>query len=323
MALLHLRTRATGPYLQENLNAYKILDQAGQEVLTVVMAIGGQTKRQFLAVNSADYVMEDYSLSLSQWPSWNNLFLLDCELHLQQSQEAPRTEEPQFRHCVNHPLKNYISQVESIIGSLYGDIALSFCDLTLIFISDIGGFINAIDVLCRWMYRALNAAYLTQANVFLVIDESSIKENNLWLNLATTMLSTLRKSQPHATYTLTEVMHFSRQCFDIKIKGREEVYTYLCSNMRAKLRHRRSMGLEFSAAQWKYLFRSAIVRHAMKPSLPFDLITATRISYPLPGKAGENISDFLRACGRQDVDHPQVIASALVMNAFPQDMPGK
>ncbi|KAL7908047.1 hypothetical protein GGI35DRAFT_486180 [Trichoderma velutinum] len=245
------------------------------------MAIGGQAKRQFLSATSVDYAMEDYSLSLSQWPSWNDLFLLDFE---------------------------------SIMGGFYGDIAMYFCDLTLIFISDIGSFVNAINVLYRWMYRVLAAPYLTQANVFLVIDKGSIKEKIFWTDLATAMLSILHKSQPHVAYTLTEVMHLSRQCFNLKIKDQEEVYNYLCLNMRAKSGHCWSIGLDFSAAQWKYLFQSAIAQHATRPSLPFDLITATRISYPLPRKAEENITDFLQACGRQDVDHAQVIASALVMD---------
>ncbi|KAL7903719.1 hypothetical protein GGI35DRAFT_492342 [Trichoderma velutinum] len=252
MPELNSRTRAAGPYLQENLNA--------------------QAKRQFLSETLMHYAVEDYSLSLLQWP------------------------------------KN-ILQVKSIIGGLYSNITLYFCDLTLIFVLDIRGFANAINVLYQWMFRALAAAYLTQANVFL-------------LDLATAMLSKLRKAQPQSAYTLTEVIYLSCQCFNLKIKNREEVYNYLCLNMRAKSGLRRSIGLDFLAAQWKYLFRSVIKQHVTRPFLPFDLITVTRISYPLPRKAGETITDFLQACGRQAVDHAQVIASALVMDAFPHDMLG-
>ncbi|KAL7917354.1 hypothetical protein ACQKWADRAFT_325915 [Trichoderma austrokoningii] len=310
-------------YLLENTASYRVLDQMGEERPPVVMAIGGKEKRRFLSNFFINYLMVNYSLALKRWPGQNSKLLLDCELHLSPKEETPQiVEARQHSQWVHHPLKGVSHDVEVASFGLYRIISSNLCDITLIFISDIGSMSNVVHLLSRWVLSAMTEEDLTPTEIFLILNELGLySADALWHEIAASVLSKKRSSELHMTSTLAEIKQFSRRCFRIRFLTQEELYKCYCSNALATPSHRKELGLEFSAIQWKFLFRSAIAQYASQPFFPFNIIAATRISYPLPKKLVDNITGFVQACSHQGINSVRVIASALVLDAFPSNMP--
>ena len=91
---LQLRSSAPGlpgPYLLENHAVYQYLRDLGATQLSIIMAIGGAKKRQWLAdyaLLAVDYEENEHSIAFACLQ--DDVLLLDCELHLQIDQALPR-----------------------------------------------------------------------------------------------------------------------------------------------------------------------------------------------------------------------------------------
>ena len=71
-----------GPYLQENILPYQLLDEIGTAKLTVIIAIGSQNKREFFSSYPKRHLTEKCTVFLTEYAGFNRALLLDCELHL-------------------------------------------------------------------------------------------------------------------------------------------------------------------------------------------------------------------------------------------------
>lgn len=311
--------------LLENLASYRLLDQMGESKPSVVMAIGGEEKRRFLSNFFKDCLMPNYSLALTHWTYQSNRLLLDCELHLSPKEETHQTRDGcQYSQWIHHSLNGVSHDAEVASLGLYRVISSSLCDMTLMFVSDIGSMNKVVHILSRWALSAMAEEDLIQTKIFLILNEAELySADALWFELATTILSDIRSSEPLMARTFSEIKHFSHRCFRISLLTQEELFNCFCSNASATATHRKNLGLEFSAMQWKCLFRSAITQYAAQPLFPFNLIAATRIFYPLPKKLVDHIADFVQACSHEGIDSIRVIASALALDAFPSNMPSK
>ncbi|KAK5997515.1 hypothetical protein PT974_02878 [Cladobotryum mycophilum] len=323
--LLQLRAGGSGlqgPYLQENLAPYKILDQMDIQKPTVIMAVGGQVKRNFLSLFPIGYPTEKYTISLTPWPNQHRRLLLDCELHLQPDDGMSRIlGGPQPGHYTYHLLKDSAHRAASIAHYIYTNILPGFCDLVLLFVPDIGGYKGAINYLLHWMQTAMAKGCSTRANVVLVFGgDDAIEEDAVRFELTSVMLCQLRKSEPQAPHTFAKIKQISHECFAISAVNLEDLHRLLCSKIAVGAAHRAKLGLDFSAVHWKALLRSAIAHHISQPSLPFNMVTAARVSYPLPTRMEDHLADFLQVCTDQPLNCTRVIASALVMDAFPPNM---
>jgi hypothetical protein len=310
-------------YLLENTASYRLLDQMGEKRPSVVMAIGGKEKRRFLSRFFINYSMVNNSLALTRWPGQSSRLLLDCELHLSPSaEETPQTTE-EYSQWTHHPLKGVSHNVEVASLGLYRVISSSLSDITLIFVSDIGSINKVVHLLSRWALSAMTEEDLIQTKIFLILNEAKLySADALWFELTTSILSELRSSEPLMARTFAQIKQFSRRFFRISLLSQEELYNCFCSKASATATHRKNLGLEFSATQWKFLFRSAIAQYTAQPFFPFNIIAATRISYPLPKNLVDYIAGFVEACSHQGIDSVRLIASALVLDAFPSNMPG-
>ncbi|PTB43827.1 hypothetical protein M441DRAFT_43962 [Trichoderma asperellum CBS 433.97] len=311
-------------YLLENMASYRLLDQMGEKRPSVVMAIGGKEKKRFLSNFFMDYSMVNYSLALARWPSQSSRLLLDCELQLSPKEETPQTIEGcQYNQWIHHPLKGVSHDVEVASLGLYKVISSSLCDITLIFVSDIGSMKKVVHLLSRWALSAMAEEDIIQTKIFLILDEAELySADALWFELTTSILSEMRSSEPLMARTFAEIKQLSHRCFRISFLTQEELCNCFCFDASATATHRKNLGLEFSATQWKFLFRSAIAQYAAQPFFPFNIIAATRILHPLPTKLVDHITGFVQACSHQGIDSIRVIASALVLDAFPSNMPG-
>jgi hypothetical protein len=311
-------------YLLENMASYRLLDQMGEKRPSVIMAIGGKEKRRFLSNFFMDNFMVNYSLALTRWPGQSSRLLLDCELHLSPKEETPQTIEGcHYSQWIHHPLKGVSHEIEAASLGLYRVISSSLCDITLIFVSDIGGMNKVIHLLSRWALSAMAEEDIIQTKIFLILNEAEFySADALWFELTACILSKMRSSEPLKARTFAEIKQFSHRCFRISFLTQKELCNCFCSDTSATATHRKNLGLEFSAAQWKFLFRSAIAQYAAQPFVPFNIIAATRISYPLPKNLVDHIAGFVKACSDRGIDSVRVIASALALDAFPSNMPG-
>ena len=326
--LLQLRSNAPGmpgPYLLENIAPYQVFDSLGR--FNSILAIGGQSKARHLEISfsQTDGVERRNAVTLDQ--VGDDLILFDCELHSQPDTTILRvTQEPQCGSTNLHPLKSAPRRVAEIAWGIYSGLLSPFSDVVLIFVSDVGGLSPVIDFLTVWLHRAMFKVsyYPVTPHVILIADEGEprIQMPEIYNRLISKVAAHLRVADPLRGYSAKDIRQVISNCLrlstfsvhdgsirDVAEKELEKVHV-----------QRIAKRWDFSAVHTRELLHLAVAQYAERPWAFFDFIAASRHKYPLPNRLNISVTSFLRNFSVVSNDEVSLVASALVLDAYPTQM---
>lgn len=322
--LIELKASAPGlpgPYLQENLAPYRAIDILETNRLQVVTVIGGLQKRTTILryFGLSRQSAAEYSVALGPQPGNSNTMFLDCELHLQPDSSIKKINGGyQPGHLRYHLLQQPVDTAHGLACSFYYNALSLFSDIIVLFVSDIGGLERVIDVLCYWMREGIEKHHQHQTCILLVFGNGNEIRNEVVMGrLEIAMLHRLRATNAKTRYTLSQMQRIQKRLFNIDIIRQTE--NFVGAIDRALLRStvdRAEIGLHFSPANWKFLFQGATAQFGAQKGSDIDLISASRLHYPVPRYLSDCLIDVLKSC-EDNRELPYIIASALVMDAFP------
>ncbi|KAL7940750.1 hypothetical protein V8C42DRAFT_361749 [Trichoderma barbatum] len=311
-----------GPYLQENTAPYRAVDIIGTKKIQVVTMIGGRGKRTTLShhfgLNRSS--TQNYSVALGSWPEPNGKIILDCELHLQPDVSIPKLIGGfQPGHLHYHLLQLPSHSVADIAGGLYYNVLPLFSDLVMLFVSDLGGIENVISMLCCWMQKAITDRRQYRVRIALMFGSSDeISDDIIFNRWDNSML--YQSGAKSAQYTLNQIKQARKQLFHISLlRHSDNIMNDIESELRIGTIFRSEAAVDFSALNWRLLFQEAVAQYGTHQYPHFDMVSAARHHYPVPDFVEDCILDLLKNC-KENSKLSHVIASALVMDAFPPKM---
>lgn len=321
--LLCLRSNAPGlpgPFLKENLAPYQLFDDLGKTKVRVILAIGGQTKARYLYKQWLIAPGHNGERSVALAAVDDRTLLLDCDLHLCDG-KIPRVQGgPHVGASDLHLLKHTTPSTTEIAYSLYIEVLSLFSDIVLISIRDFGGLDEVIEFLCLWLTKSITTKPVVPCSVVLLETErTSMRDVRDRVFAAFT--SQLKVTDPTTPFTPTAVKRIIDDCFRIRVASQSHHgCKYLNAELEVSACDRAGRGVDFTAHHTKELLRAAIRHHAEASSDQFDYVTASRITNPVPGRLTERLIMFLEHCEELRDEESGVVASALMMDAYPPDM---
>lgn len=299
-----------GPYLQENLAPYRIMDQMEAHNYNLALTIGGEAKRHFLARGGLP--SDNFAISLRN--AGPHSVLIDCELHMQPDGAMPRIAGgPRPGRYAYHLTKSPLRASHFAYG-LYCNVFSIFCNPVVIFVADLG-LEQVLHLLCFWIRSARARKNSQRARVILITDSSDTINRFDEFHLMVTMVSELRKDEPATSYSAKDVKKMIRSYFDFIIL--RDVTNLSDNSWQCVFSTPKTCQTRDYAPLFKReLLRAAIAHYATHPETPFDVICASRILSPIPESFEESLAQFLEASQVGNIDSVCLISSALVMDAF-------
>ncbi|KAH7131187.1 hypothetical protein EDB81DRAFT_661041 [Dactylonectria macrodidyma] len=321
-SLLQLRSNAPGlpgPYLQENLAPYQLLDAMGKASPRSILAIGGRAKSQYLAREFSTTIDHHETPSVALASLDHKTIWLDCELH---SHQMPRIKaKSSTAGCSRlHFLNSTAARVAKIAYPIYTDVLALFSDVILIFVPDFGGLPQVVELLSNWIKSSIEKGPQAYSRIILlhreVVADTEVKS----LVLAR-LASHLRASCPTEAYSSKAMMDMMNKCFRIHNLPLQSGHRqWLLSEVAAAFHDRRRRGLHFKAHHFKWLLQAGISQYAEQPSVRFNPISSSRLQCLLPERLGDCLATFLGGVKTIGGSEINLVASALVMDAYPPGM---
>ncbi|EFY96524.2 hypothetical protein MAA_08021 [Metarhizium robertsii ARSEF 23] len=307
--LLHIRSSAAGlpgPYLQENMAPYEILDKIGEAKPRTILLIQGHTERGDGFKGAMRFPYRKFAIALQRQGS--NLVVM-CNMHQQPGNAIPRIiAGPVPGNYCYHLVQQPPATMTDLAYRVYCDVFALFSDIVLISVADFGGLERVLSFVCSWVLRRQLQKPKLRTHFVVATDKYCLKDIQFEL-LATMMADQWTQSVASVKRTISDYTELS------VING-SSASPGLVVKLFGLRNHRQAEGLHFTGSDTKILLRAAIAHYTAKPMETFNLVAASRPSWPVPEELGHHIGEFLAACPPEPVDHYPIIASALVMNAF-------
>ncbi|KAJ6440926.1 2-oxoacid dehydrogenases acyltransferase [Purpureocillium lavendulum] len=313
MTLLQLKSNAPGlpgPYLQENLGPYRIMDEVELDKCTVVLAIGGRAKRRQVRLGTTP--PGTYAVSLQKLGG--NILVLDCELHLQPEAKVPRIMGgPRRGHYTYHLMRPPRKASQFAFG-LYCDVLAMFSDLVIIFVEDFGGVEQVLRFICFWMRCAKAKGFPFQSRV-LFVSTASMATHLDEFNIMAAMSMELRRDEPAVSYSAADIKSIMRRCFalirviDPFDLSKSFWQDPISASTAVEVSERTPLPRNTT------VIRAAIANYLQQPLAAFNAFLACRVHRPLPQNFEENIIEFIEKSRGIVEDYASIVASALVMDA--------
>ncbi|KAK4119894.1 hypothetical protein N657DRAFT_580763 [Parathielavia appendiculata] len=323
---LDLRSGAPGlpgPYLCEFFSPYRYLDSLGNVCPTIILAVGGQNKRRYmsnhLSVSYDDVETNTITLRNLALP---HMLLVDGELH--QRNELPRIKAgPSPGLYDTHEIKRAPKSAAEISYQIYFDVLAPFSSAVLLFVSDLNGTDVTVDVLAQWAKRMMAFPPAVLPKVLLFFDDSPAPNSaDIRQQISMKLLEYLRLG-PNSTYTFSDAKRIISNSYDIHVltnRPSDDLWDNLISITDNAASQRQDLRLHFSATHLRQLVQAAIVHFSGRLVGPFNIYRASRANNPVPETLRECVSNFVRFTTQKHVDSARVVASALVMDAYPPGM---
>ncbi len=289
-----------------------MLDQSVDRRPGIVLAIGGMEKRKCLPLRS-----EYHAVSLCQINA--SLLVLDSELHLQPDAGIPRMiGGPQPGHFQYHLLEAPGERARTLAHLLYSNVLSIFSDVVLIFVEDFGAVEKAIEFLCFWTLSAQDRADPRPTSVVMVTEEELTVED-VRFELMAGIIPKLRVENPIQS-TAAYAKKIINSTIDVRVSSpiaiQKNIHAFVNNEIREKAIHK----FHFSAKHTRVLMQQAFLQFAKFPYRNINLAKLSRTSRPVPERMRENICEFLSATSGKISEPSSLIASAIVMDAFPPGM---
>lgn len=298
-----------GPYLQEYVAPYQVFDLHAGNHYSTILAIGGQQKRECFTPP----IWSNDSSVVSLWQQGQDDFVFDCEMHLGQ-EDLPRIIAGPRRGDYQYHLLQNTGTVLTFAHDIYYNILSRFSDIVVIFVLDIGGISKTLDMLCRWL--SWPACKREPARIILCGAELTPQE--IRFELMARVTSRLHCNGAQSRTSTTEAKRLIATAFHITTSTCDAVHEQVAGEARKDY----DPVYRLSVKHLKVLLRETIAQFAVKPS-DIQLEVLSRRRRPIPIHIEDNITEFLDKTQHVQVEAFEIVASALVMDAFPVNMPCK
>lgn len=325
---LQLRSGAPGlggPFLREKHSPYELLDRLDTQHLQLITAIGDQQKNRFLekhlSIRATPPKFKD--IKLRSLALDHICLVADCELHLCRNLMRVKARPRAGDHTIHEIRGASTSSIDQIAYALYHEVLMPFASLVLLFVSDMGGLTDIVELLAFWVNASMSKPTPSQSTMMLVTNDH-IQISEVYWRVSVNLLRSLRLSHPMKPYSRTDAENIIRQYFNIQILHDDQQHTSifrsLCDSLERSAAARQSLGLGFSAQHMKALLQEAIVQFAKHTSTPFNVYQAARRNNPLPNNMQDHLIEFMLLGNFALEEQSSIIASALTFDAYPPRM---
>lgn len=307
--LIQLRSSGPGllgPFLEESMAPYRVLDENLHTPFQILLAIGGRQKASFFS----HHIIAN---SVSLWQLSDTCLVLDSELH-QSDGELPRIlGGPTPGHYRYHLLNSDQETVCHMAYKLYSKVLSRFAALNMVFVQDMGGMAPTVELLSRWTLWA--DAHLETVPVVLVQDVP-VSLEKLHFEMTIRLLAMLRVQEPERQLSATQIKSLITKtfCFYVVSSPAQLPQLFDLANKRAQ--DQADRGLKLSAAHTKTLLQRAIAHFAKTPHQPLRFVHLSRKNCPVPVTTRKNVTSTIL----MNKNHPRevchIIASALALDAL-------
>ena len=312
--LLCIRSSAPGlpgPYLQENLAPYKILDQIGGAKPRFILVLQGNIEGHRFFNDTRQLSSGKFGVRLCRQ---GRTVLVRCEMHKQPDDAVPRIIAGRIPghyryHLVEHPA----TTMAELSYRVYCDVFALFTDVVLIHIEGFGGLERVLSFICTWIQRQQLQNLALRTHFVLVTSKYTIKD--IQFELLAAMVAEQRKTRLSALESVASLKRTITIFTELSVICEQSAGSDLVKKLCNGTGHRKAEGLQFTGANAKVLLRAAIAHYTSKPTESFSVVEASRSAFPVPKELGFHIEEFLSACPGQPENYYHIIASALVMNA--------
>jgi hypothetical protein len=216
-----------------------------------------------------------------------------------------------------------------VVDYLFARLLCPFSDAFCLFLADLGGMQSVVERVASWLEKGQASAVPKPANPSLVlVVESDAPGPKAEREVKEQLLRILEQRTPRNIFDLffgvTVVSIFPEGKLSLQARLRrvkERLLDALDQGQERRLR----IGMLFSATHLSVFFRHACDHFATTLGEPFDFVKTTRLRNPISAEIEKHLSRFLKY-----IRSPQeltefaipVIASSLLLNAYPPDMHG-
>ncbi|KAK7972385.1 hypothetical protein PG988_006519 [Apiospora saccharicola] len=302
--------------LYESHAPYRQMDKSAGDRPLVLLAIGSTQKGSFLKQHLSvrgDHIGSNAVRFVSLH---GRTCVFDCELH--DIQPPPAMSTPGAGTL--HELRRSVQSPSQIARALCCEVLCPFADVVLLFASDFGGISSISEFLIYWVNISIKKPGISRPFIVIVSSDKFDADQ-----LSSLVAAGLRGKTAHASeYSLVDFDAAIHYCCTLQVidgsLDSPTITTSLRHISEAASARRQENGLQFRTGHLKALLRLAVRDFARFEKAMFDPYVAARACNPIPSTTRGCLRNFFRENSVVGASLAQLVASALVMNAYPPGM---
>lgn len=317
---LKVRAGPRGPVLLENQAAYDTLPHTHQHQL--ILAVGGKEKTEFL--DTACLRKAGHADGVRLHVLSPSLTAADCALHNMKRLDTLHAVPSARGSVAQHDLQTDLvpgdshHRIARFAYDMYWRLLAPFASAILLFMSDLGGPLGVADVIGGWARQAMSRPMANRPCLLLVTGEASLTIPALQDVLVIKLSALLRTAEPYRTRTQADVEKLFRAFggIGLVVPALATVTKHVTEACRLQQRAR----LAFHDRHLAWLLRNGVAHYVRGPHGPVDVQRLARRHRPPPANLADYIAEFVKVSHAAKIDHVEVIASALDLDAHPPGM---
>lgn len=312
------------PTLVEDRSAFAALESLRFHPRAIA-AIGSQSKRQIFGDNRAGEISDVPGVSIS--PGSKSQLLIDCELHGSVTLATVNVAPPsgRRRQCSLNALISPTYSQQALLDlffNFYWQVILPFTPLVILFLDDIGDDDLVIELLAGWMKKSIISPVLSPPRLILVHNNQNTRISDFLSQLQLRLAAVVSRRRVAPAGLAADTTLRCETAFDsIELLPAAAVSPGLVDTyVEEAFSYREKAGFAFSAEHLINLLQTAVDRFCAGHGQQLDLYHATRLANPSYKSLQPHVAHFLDISTGLDIDHEEVIASALDFDAHPPKM---
>ena len=211
-----------------------------------------------------------------------------------------------------------LPEAHSLYNVVHARLFCLFADVVCIFADDFGDFEDVVSLLRAWaaLGRASIQFSLARPKIIIVKQGAGPGPSPTY--------DLLQSEHLHHTLSQADVLGFYSSITVLHLVDEPARLKELIQRQTAEMRHiKQSLGCSFSALHLSCFFGEAAKHTARTITEPFDFLTSSRVTNPIPTEYSEHLSEFLRLCVEHKISlriQTTYIASTILLDAYPPGM---
>ncbi|OAA71740.1 hypothetical protein LEL_08975 [Akanthomyces lecanii RCEF 1005] len=307
--LIQLRSSGPGlmgPFLEESMAPYRVLDENSQTSFRILLVIGGKQKANFFGHHII-------AKSISLWQLSDTCLVLDSELHHSDGGLPRILGGPTLGHHRYHLLNSDQETMCRMAYKLYSKVLSQFADLNMIFVQDMGGMAATVEFLSRWTLWA--DAHQERVPMVLVQDVP-VSLEELHFEMTIQLLAMLRGQEPERQLSTMQIKSLITKTFCFYVASSPAQLPQLFDLADKRAQGQADRGLQLSAAHTKTLLQRGIAQFAKTPHQPLRFVHLSRKNCPVPVTIRKNVTSTILVNKNHPGEVCHIIASALALDAL-------
>lgn len=295
---------------------YRQMDKSASDRPLIILAIGSTRKRLFLEEHFSIRDDQIGPNAIRFVALHGRTYLFDCELH--DLQQPLGTSSPGASTL--HRLRCSAQSPSQIVRALCCEILCPFADMVLLFASDFEGISSISEFLVHWVNISFKKTRMSRPFI-VIISSDNFDADQLSLLVAAGLRGKADRASEYSSVDSDAAIHY--YCTLQVIDGSLDA-TAIKSSLRhiseAASSRKQENGFQFTARHLKALLQLAVKDFARFEKAAFDPYRAARACNPVPSTARDCLRKFFQETSAVGTNRVQLVASALVMNAYPPGM---